>query len=88
MSTDSTADGDRAAGGTARLLVLLPWDTESDAATKPAADANKELAFIVPGVPESNEAFLSTPVGLQTLESKRVAGGMRVVSIATRRAGS
>jgi hypothetical protein len=80
-STDGTVTGIVLQAERARLLVLGPTDAPSNAAAaaKEAADSNKELAFIVPGVPESNEAFLLSPVSLQTLPSKRVAGGTRVV---------
>jgi hypothetical protein len=34
--------------------------------------------LVVPGIPDSNQAFLLTPVALRPLATKRVAGGMRL----------
>ncbi len=74
-STDSTAGGVVLQAERARLLVPTSRAaSESDATTA----AKKSIAFVVPGVPESNEAFLLSPVELRSLNSKRVAGGTRV----------
>ena len=40
--------------------------------------AGNGLAFVVPGVPDANEAHEITPAGLRPLRNQRVAGGMRV----------
>jgi hypothetical protein len=54
----------------ARLVVPLDWsDTDRATAT----------ALTVPGVPESNRAFLLTLASLTPLDHKRVAGGIRVI---------
>ncbi|MCE9547035.1 MAG: hypothetical protein K8T25_16295 [Planctomycetia bacterium] len=37
-----------------------------------------EVTFVVPGVPESNDAFELTPAGLRPLPHRRVTGGMSV----------
>jgi hypothetical protein len=37
-----------------------------------------EVTFVIPGVPEANEAFELTAAGLRPLQRKRVAGGMSV----------
>ncbi len=75
-SADSTATGIVLQVERARLLVPTSWgDDVGDAASTPS----KSVAFIVPGIPESNEAFLLSPAGLQTLPSKRVSGGVRIV---------
>jgi hypothetical protein len=79
-STDGTAKGIVLQAERARLLVPLAWGTapEPVASKTTSTVPLKTVAFIVPGVPESNNAYLLSPVGLQSLESKRVAGGMRV----------
>jgi len=37
------------------------------------------ICVVVPGVPESNRAYLLSPAGLRPLPSKRIAGGIRIV---------
>ncbi|MCI0331761.1 MAG: hypothetical protein L0228_00880 [Planctomycetes bacterium] len=56
----------------ARLLIPI---------ADPAADSSttKEVAFVVPGVPESCQVFSLSPVALKTLPIQRVAGGTRFV---------
>jgi hypothetical protein len=39
----------------------------------------KEVIFVVPGVPDSCQVFVMTPVALKTLPTQRVAGGTRIV---------
>ncbi len=75
-STDSTATGIVLQAESARLLVPT---SSSATPSRAKATSSRSLAFVVPGVPESNEAFLLSPVALTALESKRVAGGTRVV---------
>jgi len=83
-STDSTATGIVLQVERARLLVPTSWGDDGDDTAGDAASApSKSVAFIVPGVPESNEAFLLSPAGLQALPSKRVAGGKRMFSTET-----
>lgn len=38
----------------------------------------QNLALLIPGIPQSNEAFALSPAGFQQLVSKRVAGGIRI----------
>jgi hypothetical protein len=55
----------------ARLVVPANWRSAAVVQQRPAA-------YIVPGTPETNQAFALTPGGLRPLESKRIAGGVRV----------
>lgn len=63
----------------ARLLVPLERAAGRGAAppAMPASPADK--AYVVPGVPESNRAYLLSLGGLRPLSSNRIAGGLRVV---------
>jgi hypothetical protein len=62
-----------------RLLVLDARVTDVDISTKPSiASPPANVTFIVPGVPDSNQAFLLSPASLQPLASKRVAGGVQI----------
>lgn len=54
----------------ARLVVPLDWS---------AAEGATATALTVPGVPESNRAFLLTPASMTPLDHRRVAGGIRVI---------
>jgi hypothetical protein len=58
----------------ARLLMLAPRAT-SPRSTK---RGNEEVTFVVPGVPESCQVFLLTPVAMKTLPTQRIAGGTRI----------
>jgi len=58
----------------ARLVIPSSWHAPSAA----GAARTPPTSLIVPGVPESNGAYSLSPAGLRTLESKRVAGGVRV----------
>ncbi len=60
----------------ARLLVPLTWNRGSQFA--PSQPVATDLSFVVPGVPESNDAYELTPAGLRPLRHKRAAGGLRV----------
>jgi hypothetical protein len=55
----------------ARLVVPASWHTWTD-------DSKSPTAIVVPGTPESNEAYAFSPGGLRPLASKRIAGGVRV----------
>jgi hypothetical protein len=79
----ASSDGARAAMlmhvDYARLLIPLPPE-ESDAAKPSAASLSLAgKAFIVPGVPESCEAFQLSPIEMRALPGQRVAGGKRIV---------
>ena len=69
-STDAKASADLLQVERARLLMPI-------ASTDPTAET-KSVAFIVPGIPVSNQAYLLSPALMQSLPSKRVAGGTRV----------
>ncbi len=56
----------------ARLLIPIAERTADKSATK-------DVAFVVPGVPESCHVFSLSPVALKTLPVQRVAGGTRFV---------
>ncbi|HEX6963781.1 MAG TPA: hypothetical protein VF175_18075, partial [Lacipirellula sp.] len=58
------------------LIVPLQWD--APAAGAPAEDAQQPIAFDLPGVPESSEAYLVSISGSQRLQARRVTGGLRV----------
>ena len=60
----------------ARLLVPL-WSAPGAQFVAGQSAANG-ISWVVPGVPESNTAYLVTPGGLEPLRHKRVTGGMRV----------
>jgi hypothetical protein len=65
----------------ARLLVPFAeakFPIRNSAAAKTISAAN-ETGFIVPGIPESSQAFLLTPATIQNVGLERVAGGSRVV---------
>ena len=54
---------------------VLGQPGSSAAAGQPASST---VSFVVPGVPETNSAYLMTPGGLQPIRPKRVAGGVLV----------
>jgi hypothetical protein len=60
-----------------RAQLLIPMAT-TEARGSTAAGAGGDAVFIVPGVPESCQVYLLTPVALKTLPVQRIAGGTRV----------
>jgi hypothetical protein len=67
-----------------RARLLVPWPASPHASTSGARGpatpaAESELAFLVPGVPESTQVYALSPAGLRTLPAQRVAGGTRIV---------
>jgi len=64
---------------TDRARLLLPTRGAANDQFVPGRTAGGTLAFVVPGIPESNSAFQITPVSFQPLRHRRVAGGIRVV---------
>lgn len=58
--------------------ILLPIWVERGAQFVPGQSAGYNLSFLIPGIPESHEAYELTAAGLSRPKSRRVAGGMRV----------
>ena len=68
----------------ARLLVPIDFDWTEPQFDKttvmaPADVPTSRRVFVVPGIPDSNQVFLLSPVGLRSLEARRVAGGTSIV---------
>jgi hypothetical protein len=63
----------------ARLIVPLPTPNHGVATSTTAITRMDGKTFVIPGVPESSQVFVLTPVELRPLPGQRVAGGMRVV---------
>ncbi|MCA9245913.1 MAG: hypothetical protein KDA42_02330 [Planctomycetales bacterium] len=63
---------------TDRARLLLPTRGASGDQLVPRRTADGALTFVVPGVPESNEAYQLTPVAFEPLRHRRIAGGIRV----------
>lgn len=63
----------------ARLLIPFVEQAKQPASVNtPAAPLPKEVAFLVPGVPESSQAYYLTSASMRSLSSQRVAGGTRL----------
>ncbi|MBN2580272.1 MAG: hypothetical protein JXB10_14880 [Pirellulales bacterium] len=75
-STPNTVEGTVLRTEHARLL--LPLTFAPGAQYTVGASAVPQLALTVPGVPEACNAYEMTPIGLQPLGHKRVAGGTRI----------
>ncbi|HOP77474.1 MAG TPA: hypothetical protein PLD05_08270 [Thermogutta sp.] len=63
---------------TDRARLLVPLWLGRRAQYVPGQSAADQVTFVIPGVPESNSAYLLLPNSLEPLEGERVAGGMRV----------
>lgn len=75
-STDGSIQG--AVLQTRHSRILLPsWIGKSTQYAVGQAASNN-VSFVVPGVPDSHDAFLVTPGGLRPLKHQRTQGGMRV----------
>jgi hypothetical protein len=67
-----------------RLLIPIDFQTSiSEAHSNRAISASSlptaaSISFVVPGIPDSSQAFAITPAGLRLLDAKRVAGGTRI----------
>lgn len=61
---------------TARLL--LPLWRAPRAQLVMSQSADHEVTFVVPGVPDTNDAYEVSLVGLRPIEHKRVSGGVRL----------
>jgi hypothetical protein len=64
----------------ARLLLPLPNERAPQAKIGGGGGrpALKEIAFTVPGVPETSQVFYFSPTAMRTLQSERIAGGTRL----------
>lgn len=76
-STDSSATATVLQVERARVLIPTSWNDGAEKGS--ASSTSSSIVFIVPGIPESNEAFRLSGASLESVPSKRVAGGMRVV---------
>jgi len=63
---------------TERARLLLPLQMAKSTQFAPAGTATGITSFVVPGVPDSNDAYELTPSGVRPLFHKRVTGGIRV----------
>ncbi len=60
----------------ARLLIPIAWGKGAQFVTPPRG--LESMAFVLPGVPETNEAYALSQYGLRPIRRKRVSGGLRV----------
>ena len=58
------------------LLIPIAWSSNLHLVNPPANRI--PISFVVPGVPESSDAYLLTLAGLQRLRHRRVTGGVRI----------
>lgn len=61
-----------------RAKLVVPIWTAPGSQFVPGQSAGTTISFVVPGVPESSDAYLLTPGQLQPIRRKRVAGGRRI----------
>ncbi|MBN2217116.1 MAG: hypothetical protein JW719_07050, partial [Pirellulales bacterium] len=61
-----------------RTRLMVPLWSGPGAQYVPGQAAERQLTFVVPGVPESNRAYEITPGGLRPIRPERVAGGVQV----------
>lgn len=64
--------------GIDRARLLIPIWAGPAAQVVPGQAASRQITFVVPGVPESNNAYLLTPGSLKPIRHKRVTGGVQV----------
>jgi len=62
-----------------RTRLLVPLWTGPGAQYVPGQATERQLTFVVPGVPESNRAYEITPGGLRPIKPERDTGGEKVV---------
>ncbi len=63
----------------ARLMIPLAAGDENPPVIPPKSRlAGQEASFLIPGVPESSQAYFVTPVSMGSLATERVAGGTRL----------
>ncbi len=63
---------------TERGRLLLPLRTMAHSQLALGPPSSIATSYVVPGVPDSNDAWELTPAGMRPLAHKRVAGGLRV----------
>ncbi len=61
-----------------RAKLVVPIWAAPGSQFVPGQSAGTSISFVVPGVPESSDAYLLTPGQLQPIRRKRVAGGRRI----------
>jgi hypothetical protein len=61
-----------------RSRLLLPVAAVAAPGAAPKRSASKDITFVVPGVSESSQGYLVTPVSMSAISPQRVAGGTRV----------
>jgi len=82
-STDANLSGLVLQTERSHLVVPMRWSENTRTAS--AASEQGPVSLLVPGVPESSEAYLLTACGAQRLRQKRVTGGIRVSLASDRR---
>ena len=69
----------------ARLLIPVSQELGKQTNSTPSASLpSKEVTFLVPGVPESSQAYFLTSASMRSLSTQRVAGGTRITLPSTR----
>jgi hypothetical protein len=78
-SAESNIDGLSAAvlcTERSHLLVPVYWSDGID--VRRVGFPRRAVSFIVPGVPDSSDAYLLSPASMERLDHKRVTGGLRI----------
>jgi hypothetical protein len=75
-SSDSSISGAVLETERARLLIPMHW--QQGAQFELGHPPSRELSFVVPGIPETNDAYELSPSGMRRLNRARVAGGMHI----------
>jgi hypothetical protein len=60
------------------MRLILPIRRSSGEQIVGSRPQTEGISVTVPGVPESNQAYRVSPVGLDTLQRRRLAGGLRI----------
>lgn len=61
-----------------RARLLIPLWVDRGAQFVPGQSASRDVSLLVPGVPESHQAYWLDPSGIRPIHAPRVAGGKRV----------
>lgn len=61
-----------------RARLLIPLWIDRGAQFVPGQSAGRDITLLVPGVPESHQAYWLDPSGIRPIHAPRVAGGKRV----------
>ncbi len=72
---------------TERGRLLLPLRTTGHSQFAVGAASATTTSYVVPGVPETNDAYELTPAGMRPIQHSRVPGGLRV-TMSTGQSGS